>query len=281
MNQKILKLLEQLDEQLFANNTLTDDLLVTEANAIDITITILSQLKLLIVGYNFNSQEEEIHFFKHQKPQFISRLIYHHSIYHIELHKPIGGEVQMRAYFEKELLKLKHFFDANLEFYKYMRSDSEYLDHAYFLRGEPMMKLCQDLASYESDPQFCTSHGFILATTIANCQVEDYINLCLVNLDQMLVNMNGQIFSNQNPTWKRSKTSLIELIYALHYQGAIENSKSGLKGLIFFFESVFNIKLGNHYVTISEIKERKNGISKFLDSLKESFIRNIEDDNNI
>ena len=277
MDIKIRTLLEKLDEQLKNNDTESDGFLNIESRAISISTAILGELKNLIIGHTFKNDEEEIFFFKYQKPKFLSRLIFHHSIYRIELQKPLGGEVLLRSYLNKELIKLKLYFDENLDFYKYIRSESEYLDNTYFLRGKPMMKLCQDLASFENDAQFCTSHGFLLAKTIAHCQIEDYINLSLANLERKVIGSNSEL--QQTPTWTGSKTSLIELIYALHCHGVIENSKLGLKNLISFFESVFNIKLGNPHVTIYEIKERKNGFCRFLDALKQTMVSTIKNEN--
>lgn len=274
MNQKIIELLAQLDEELLANNNDALNFLVKEENAIEISTTILSHLKVLVIDYKFETKDDEIYFFKVQKPEFISRLIYHHSIYYIELHKPLGGEAQMKLYLDNELVKLKVFFDANLEFYKYIRTESDYHDHAYFLRGVPIMKLCQDLASYENDHQFCTSHGFILAKTIANDHIEDYINLSLSNIGKKQIIKNQEF--QQTPIWIGNKTALVELIYALHCQGVIDISKSGLKNLFSFFESVFKIKLGNPNVTVYEIKERKNGFCRFLDVLKITMVKNYQ-----
>jgi hypothetical protein len=64
--------------------------------------------------------DEEIHFFKQLKPRIVSILTYYNAIYKIETRKAFGGEETVRAYLDNELLRLKRFFDNNLEFYEYI-----------------------------------------------------------------------------------------------------------------------------------------------------------------
>lgn len=78
----------------------------------------LADLKDFVVKNNFKNVEEEIHFFKHQKPIVVSKLIYYNAIYKIETRKPYGTK-RTKKYLYKELKKLKRFFDNNLDFYKY------------------------------------------------------------------------------------------------------------------------------------------------------------------
>jgi len=95
-----------------------------------ITLKALEQLKILVIKSKFN-QAEEIKFFKETKPQLLSKLVYHNKIYKIEMKKPQGGDKILRKYYRNELTKLKHFFDNELEFYRYYRSNSAYLDYKF------------------------------------------------------------------------------------------------------------------------------------------------------
>ena len=82
----------------------------------------------------FSSIEEEIYFFKEMKPQIESLLLYYNQLLGIEINKPIGNKRQEEEYYEKELQKLKDFFDNNNFLYKYYRSGSTYLDDRLFVR---------------------------------------------------------------------------------------------------------------------------------------------------
>lgn len=52
--------------------------------AINLILECLSEVKEYVIKKGFNNNEEEIRFFKHQKPIFVSKLIYYNAIYKIE-----------------------------------------------------------------------------------------------------------------------------------------------------------------------------------------------------
>src|SRR5690606_36966516 len=87
--------------------------------------------------------DEEPRFFTYQKPAIVAKLIYYNAIYKIETKKPYGTK-PIRKYLNKELKKLKRFFDNNLVFYKYYRSNNSFLDEKMFLRGNHDIKLWLD-----------------------------------------------------------------------------------------------------------------------------------------
>lgn len=82
---------------------------------------------------------------------------------------------------------------------------------------------------------------------------------------------------NENFTWTSSKTSLIELIYALYSQGVFDNGNKDIKQIAEYFEKVFNINLGDFYHTYMELKSRKINRTKFIDTLRESLMRKMEE----
>src|SRR5690606_20291494 len=77
--------------------------------------------------------------------------------------------------------------------------------------------------------------------------------------------------------WTGSKTSLIELIYALHSQGVFDNGNTDIKLIAKTFELAFNINLGDFYHTYMELKSRKINQTKFLDNLRDALIRKIDE----
>ncbi len=77
----------------------------------------LSELKGYVLKKGFKNTDEEIRFFKHQKPAIVAKLIYYNAIYKIETKKPYGAK-RIKKHLNKELKKLKRFFDNNLDFYK-------------------------------------------------------------------------------------------------------------------------------------------------------------------
>jgi len=69
----------------------------------------------------------------------------------------------------------------------------------------------------------------------------------------------------------------VELIYALHSNRSINNGKIDIKELIELFEKLFNINLEEYSRTFIDIRMRKTGRTKFLDNLKQSLLKKMED----
>lgn len=236
----------------------------------------MATLKKFVLQNGFQSENEEIHFFKHLKPLILSKLIYYNSIYKIETKMPFGGMEVIKTYLNNEILKLKIFSDNNLDFCKYYRTNSTYLDHKYFVRGRYDIKLTLDTFFFEVDHSFSTSYDYKVAKIISN-------DLIKVYLENKLSNISSNSIMNIPNTlgWTASKAGLIELIYALHAQGTFDNGNADIKKIAILFENVFNIDLGNFYHTFLELKSSKINRTKFLDSLRDALIRKMDEEDEV
>lgn len=107
---------------------------------------------------------------------------------------------------------MKRYFDNNLDFYKYYRTGSTYLDYKYFIRGKFDIKLSLDSFYYEADQSFSTSHDFKIAKILANDLLQLYLEDQLILLDNKNQKYHKQQNSNTKLTWTGSKVALIELI---------------------------------------------------------------------
>ncbi|MCT3648403.1 RteC domain-containing protein [Elizabethkingia anophelis] len=237
--------------------------------AIQLITQSLSDLKEFILKNDFKNTDEEIIFFKCQKPVIVSKLIYYNAIYKIETRKPYGAK-RIKKYFTKELKKLKRFFDNNLDFYKYYRSNNSFFDEKYFIRGKHDIRLWLDTFYFEADHRFSTSHDYKVAKIIANDLIQVY-------LEDRLNNINVKKGSDNSLKWTASKTALTELIYALYSHGVFNNGNTDIKLIARAFEDTFNIDLGNFYHTFMELKARKMNRTKFLDSLCEALIKKMDE----
>ncbi len=270
-------LLNNLNEQLHFIDLETDNLVHKSEKALEICIESINKLKKLISKYNFKSQQEEILFFKEIKPQFNSKRIYYNSIYKIETKKPYGGLRIVKKYYNNELTKLKRFFDNNLDFYKYYRTGSTYLDYKYFLRGTFDIKQSLDSFYFEADLDFCTSHDFKVAKILANDLIQVYLEDQLFNLDRKENRSQSEVLPKSAVYWTGTKVSLIELLYALNVAGVLNHGQLELNATVDFFEKMFNIDLGQYHRSFLELRERKNARTKFLDFLKEVLTRKMDD----
>lgn len=271
MKANIHNFLTLLEKEIHDISTEYNDILILSETIINLVINRLGEIKKIIINKGFSDETEEIYFFKHQKPKIISKLIYYNTIYSIETKRPYGGEKIIKKYLCLELTKIKGYFDKNLDFYKYYRTNSTYLDHKYFVRGNYDIKLNIDTFYFEADHNFSTSHDFKVAEIIANDLIQVYIE------DQLKTNkLKIKVSNSYMLNWVESKTALTELIYALHSQGAFGNAD--IIAIAKTFENTFNISLGDFYHTFMELKSRKINRTKFLDSLRDALIRKMDED---
>ncbi|MCA6440255.1 MULTISPECIES: RteC domain-containing protein [unclassified Arcicella] len=263
--------ISELDDRIKEITYEQSNSLIAYENAIELVLQKIEAVKMHFLKIGFKDEIEEIMFFKQVKPQLISKLIFFNAIYKIETKRPRGGEKIIKKYLNVELSKIKRYFDANLEFYKYYRTNSNHLDNKYFVRGKHDIKLSLDTYYFEADHNFSTSHDFKVAKIIAHDLIQVYLE------DQLNNNSQKRALDNPPLNWTGSKTSLIELIYSLHSQGSIDNGNMDIKIIAKTFETMFNIDLGDFYHSYLELKARKINRTKFLDSLRDALIKRMDE----
>lgn len=276
MTQRINTLLSKLNDQLSFIDLEIDNQSIRCENAIEIILKTIKSLRIVLSKTKFKSDTEEIKFFKEIKPQFTSKLIYYNTLFKIEMKRPNGGNRILKKYYNNELVKLKAFFDNELEFYKYYRSGSTYLDHKYFLRSKFDIKMSLDSYYFEADTSFSTSHDFKIAKILANDLIQLYLENQLVMIENKDNSEKLQRKPNLKLIWTSPKVALIELLYALHTEGVFNNGAADLKDIASYLESVFNINLGQYHRTFLEIRVRKSDRTKFLTSIKENLIKRMD-----
>lgn len=269
-------IIQSLENKINEVNIEIDDQIELAEIIIKHTLNNLSEVKNYIFEMGFINQQEEIYFFKELKPKILSKLIYYNSIYRIETKKPNGGERIIRKYYNNELDKLKRYFDNNLEFYKYYRTGSTYLDKYYFVREKHNIKLSLDTFYFEADHRFTTSHDYKVAKVMAHDLIQVYLENELANLYKINTSEKSQHNHNLTQCWTGSKVALVELIYALHSEGVFNNGSSDLKDIVEYFESVFDIDLGQYRRVFLEIRGRKSDRTKFLNALNKILIKRMD-----
>ena len=277
MNRKIPKLLSNLNDQLSFIDLEIDNESTRCERAIEVILKTIKSLKTILSKTKFKTDAEEIKFFKEIKPQFTSKLIYYNTIFKIEMKRPNGGNRIVKKYYNNELVKLKAFFDNELEFYKYYRSGSTYLDYKYFLRSKFDIKMSLSSYYFETDTSFSTSHDFKVAKILANDLIQLYLENQLVMIDNKDNGEKSQRKPNLKMIWTSPKVALIELLYALHTEGVFNNGAADLKDIAEYFEHIFEIDLGQYRRTFLEIRTRKADRAKFLTTLNKGLLKRMED----
>lgn len=230
----------------------------------------LNKLRIFILNYTFKNEEEEILFFKDFKPRIFSQLIYHVKINNIEGKKPMGSFEIKQKYLLNELEKLTLFFNSHIEFYRYFRSNSIFLDNKLFVRGREDFHFHQDNPFIYTDPDFSTSMDYLVAEIMANDRLEVFLKTELDALTIKNSNPNWSqlgMLGNISLQWTDDKTSLVELIYALDAIGSINKGQCEIRELTALFEHVFNVRLTDVYRTYIDIRGREIP-TKYLDNLR-------------
>lgn len=242
----------------------------------------LEDLRTYIVNHSFSSKEEEIYFFKHIKPEVLSRLLYFTEIYNTEMRKPHGSIEVLKKYYNDRLDELTSYFKSNLDFYQYYRSKATHLDNHYFVRGHIDFKLCPNCVPYDRDPEFSTCYDHKAAQILANDMLCIYLNKKLHGVDKQVIIAKSRSFLPEHPfRWTATKIAAVELGYAIYAAGVLNNGQADIKEIMTFMEASFQIDLGDYYRTYITMKDRKKDRTSFLNSLIKSLLKKMDEDDNL
>lgn len=269
-------LCRKLDEELVAIDRKVSDILKKSEQSVLCIFGYLEKLKKNVHKHGFHDNKSEIMFFKNIKPMVFHQLIYYTKILSIESAKPSDGKQLLKKFYRSELKKLSFFYRENKDFCQYYRKGLTHLDHIYFMRGKFILGFLNDTTYFVSDPSFSTTHDYkvscILAYDKLAVYLQDSISISGIQTSVKLNNI-------QNLNWTDSKIALVELIYALHTYGCLNFGKLEIKDLAIFFSQGFSVEIGDYYRHYLEIKNRQNP-TKFLDQLRDSLIKKIEQQDN-
>lgn len=229
---------------------------------------ILISLKASVTKEGFESEWEEINFFRNVKPGILGKLIYYNKVYRIECACPLGSGKIYRNYFSNQIKELKQEFEEhifNSEFYRYYRSGRNDRDQTFFRLGN--INLYDGLNSFvfEIDHHFSTYYDYKVARIIANDLLQNYLHLKIDSIED-------SNFKDEEATkdifWTSSKNALVELIYAMYASGAVSHGKVGIRKLSMIAQIVFSVSLGDLHHAFHRMKTRAGSRTAFLDHLK-------------
>ena len=279
MKELLENILSEIDVEIDEIDLYGYDIVENSLSMVHRLQAVLNDLKTKLQTYSFPAKEDEITFFKTQKPEILGRLLFFYKIYRIETQCPNGSDDVIRSYINRELDNLTYFFNRNLDFYQYYRSHSTVYDEYYFVRGKADLRLCTDSAQFDKDPNFSTGYDYKVAKIIANEMLRIYLNKRLVKLET-----NTQVENNLQKCLKYpfrftgKKVFLIELGYSLVSSGDINNGNVEIKEMMNFLGTVFQVELGDYYAAYIAMKERKKDRTAYLSRLQDSLVKRMDED---
>ncbi|MDF0709049.1 RteC domain-containing protein [Flagellimonas okinawensis] len=265
---KYQKLLSEFEGQLDALEGGNGDVLFKAEKGIVLVEKCIRRLQKQVAEKDFETQADEIYFFKHVKPQIFSKLIYYVRLFNIESKRPRGNHTAQIKYLQHQIDRFQAFFNDNLEFYNYYRRGAMSLDEQYFVRGNRDLRLPLESFYFLIDDRFSTCQDGTVATIMA-------YDMLIVYLRKEVDDLHNSIEPQKNTPmekpsklfWTGSKTDLVELLYALHASNSVNSGTIDIKEMASHFEHFYNVDLGNYYHTFIDIRSRKTSKTRFLDKL--------------
>ncbi len=246
--------------------------------------SVLEKLRVYLIENPFESIEEEIHYFKNLKPLISSKLIQYKKLHSIEIEKPHGTIEEKKDHFESELKRLTRYCKSNKVFFQYIRSEKTDMDSTYFVRENAKKHQIFESFSSEIDYQAGTGYDYRIAVMLAHERIEGYL---LEQIDfltnpqlKSIVTENSQYenqYEKNNIQWTGTQTALVELVYALKASKVFNNGSAEIKEITKCLEKAFNTKISNVYRSFTDIKNRKSGEFKFIQSMQTFLEIELED----
>jgi hypothetical protein len=235
----------------------------------------LADLKEFVAGNPFADQQEEINFFKYEKPLFVAELLCAHQMFNIETQRrQFKEELLIRNFYEQELKVIKHYFIGYQFLYQYYLLEASELDNILFLRGVEastvLMPQTPDL-----DPEYSTKGDYLFASFMAYEKVQDY----LIN---ELYPASERMLAGKTLTWTGESVNLVELAYGIYLTGQINYGQATITEIIQWLEKLFSADVGNAYRRWHAISNRKRVTpTKFIDQMRDAINKRLDDDNDL
>jgi hypothetical protein len=222
----------------------------------------IEAIKRFIHDYNFRDASEQIEFFKEIKPVFMSQYFYYDKLITFTIYWPTE-KVELVTHCHAALTDIRQYTALHKDFLAYCLSGATDKDHIYFVvHKAPAVNPLED-------SQFSTSCDLPLSMHLANQLLHDYVENILKDLQP------GQAPSPL--TWTSKKAYLVELIYALHAAKVFNSGAVEIKQIAMVFEKLFSVELGDIYRRFSELSIRKKSQTTFIDHLKGSLEKRLDE----
>lgn len=276
MKTKLEKLKLQLIDTLMEYRRIDNQLERVTKSSMAVENTILA-INGLLEEHQFDSQQEEIDFFKTFKPEILALKLEEVLLYHIAVNKPIGTPEAQLAYFEDEFHALQTFLRMNAYHYQYYKNNLKELDSLFFLRNAgPLTVPLAEIS--DIDAEYSTPMTFLFARFIAYERIQYHI---LEEITSIKYPVNAHPWKNTTDDmelkWTGGVINIVELIYGLFLTGQFNNGNASLNQIVRWMEAHLDVNIGIIQRKLSEIERRKRlSVTKFIDQMKDAINDKIE-----
>jgi hypothetical protein len=263
--------LRQLDHSL-------NDPLERMSSSLKVVQTNIKRLQQICQEQGFLSQEEEIYFFKHIKPEFACQHIFVVERFIMERNMPQRDAEAQRLYFLAEMAYVERFFLSQPLAYEYFSLGLTEFDGRYFLRnGDGGGLMFPEVV--DQDKNFASPADYLFSRFRAYRMLKDWI---MERLDYLARNPHityapgvqvGEL------KWTGDSVNLAELGYAVALSGQINYGQAGIAQVFRWLEEKLSVNIGVPARRLASIRSRKRlSRTKFLDELKEVLEHKMDED---
>jgi hypothetical protein len=242
-----------------------------------------AKLRKYIAETPFKTPDEEIHFFKYDKPRFTAEHFYAMEIFSIETARPLNDMSLLKAFYEQELKYVQRFLDNNKFLYAYYQFDLKDLDHSLFIRGaKPVDIPVPDVIGL--DPLFTTCCDNLWGKFMAFERLETWLLDELRALDKSDAGPQAPASSKSilppgSLKWTGETINLVEIAYGIWLTGQINNGNVSITEIMEFLEVVFRVRVGKPHRRWQSIASRKRlAHTRFLDEMKAGIEKRVEEE---
>ncbi|MFX1705042.1 RteC domain-containing protein [Chitinophaga sp. CC14] len=237
----------------------------------------LTRLHAWLDSHPFQSPEEEIHFFKHIRPHMDGMRLYYLQLLQLEIRCKAAGQTEKIAIYKRHQQRISNYFDRNSEIYRYHLLSLTYLDGYYYRRPDNSQpESIDDEAPLLPDHRYYATISYKAAKLVCCQLLYRYLERALLPL-RPGPGIPGRP-AGEGLQWTASKAALGELLYALQEYGVFNNTKVEVKKIADYLEKVFDTDLKNIYKIYEDIRLRKKSRTPFLDALRNSLLRRLDQD---
>ena len=115
---------------------------------------------------------------------------------------------------------------------------------------------------------------FDLLIALVNIEIE----MCLIAIKEGIGTDQKRVTAGRSKIkWTGKLIWLVELTYALHTSGVINDGAIDIKGIIKLFENTFDVELKNFYNTFKDLRGLKKDRMPFLTKLRENLNKRMDE----
>lgn len=224
------------------------------------------------------TREEEIYCFKEAKPYILGRMMFIKQVSILKATDSIKSQnLQRTLYLRKQEYIDNKIFD-NIELYRYHKSKSDRLDVYYYTREHRDFYNDWREVAFDRNPSFSTSHDLDIANFICYELLSEYLSRQLEQMDREFDIFEDNERSDMLPEmmWTDKKSDMVELCYAIHSKGSINNGSVPIKDIIAKMGRIFSVDVENYYQIYGTFKGRKKERLPYISALNSSLNRKMD-----